>query len=449
MKRFLPVYLLSSLFISPAPAVEDGRKVQVTVQLRSGKQITGLAADYDDFRIILQVRDQVVAVEWDDVDTSSAYQTKKKILEAVRGSARNLTAEDHFQLGYFLAVRNRHTAAVSEFRRAQQRDPSFAERVKTAWRDIRRAKERNAKKLSEPIYSAREAAPAAGAMGRTRHGMIYQKFTEEEHRLAVKAVKQFVEQTIRSEIAPDMVLLETRHFLIWTDWPEAKRNLIPDWAEQLYNAMCEEFGFPKHEPIWRGKCPIFCFKNKSRFNKFAKAVDGYDSKSALGYTKTADDGYVHVVLHRLGNSPADIDRFATTMVHETAHALMHCYGSPRNLPPWLNEGLADHIAERVLGDRCSTGEIAVAFAKQFVQQKKPIKELFAYDRSPPAQFYPICQSLVQYLIHTNAEAFVGMINDIKGGLEGRKALAKHYKGLNTNTLEHSWRAWVAKTFPAG
>ena len=88
----------------------------------------------------------------------------------------------------------------------------------------------------------------------------------------------------------------------------------------------------------------------------------------------------------------------------------------------------------------------MAVARQFVRQKKSIKELFTYERSPPGQFYPICHSLVQYLIHTNAESFVGMINDIKGGLEGRRALAKHYKGLNTNTLELAWRAWVAKTF---
>ena len=447
MIRGLPVLLAFSSLVPCAARAEDGRQARVTLALRSGNQLTGLALEHDDHRIVLKTGEQIVAVEWDDVQTPSAYQARKKILESVRGSARNLTAEDHFQLGYFLAVRNHHSAAVSEFRKARQRDPIFKDRVKQAWRDIRRSKERDDPETTDPIYSARNETRPESGMSKARHGMNYKKFTEEEHRQAVRTFKSFGETRVRDAIAPDLVLLETRHFLIWTDWPESKRNLIPDWAEQMYNVMCDEFRFPKDEPIWLGKCPIFCFKNKARFDKFAKTIDGYDSKQALGYTKTADSGYVHVVLRRLGNQPADIDQFATTMVHEAVHAFMHSYGSPRNLPPWLNEGLADHIAERVLGDRCHTGETAVILARQYVYQNKPIKKLFDYQTSPPGHLYPICQSLVQYLIHQDGDAFVGMINDIKAGAEAKQALSRRYMGMNNNTLEHGWRLWISKAYP--
>ncbi len=463
LNRFLFVVLLALSSACATAYGDSGRMVRVTLDLNDGRQVTGLAGDYDDVLIVVKVGEQLATVEWNDVKTASAYGARKKILESVRGSAQNLTAEDHFQLGYFLAVRNNRAAAVTEFRKAQRRDPSFKARITTAWREIRRARERNDTRSREPIYSQRKDASPNGTIGgtatgrtaggtptgRTRHGVAYRTYSEEQHRQAVKAFKHFGETEVRDKIAPDLVLLETRHFLIWTDWPEAKRNLIPDWAEQLYNVMCDEFGFPRDDPIWLGKCPLFCFKNKRRFEKFAKSVDGYDGRTALGYTKTTTSGYVHVVLRRLGNRPEDIDKFAVTMVHEASHAFMHNYGPPKNLPPWLNEGLADYIAERVLGDRCPTGENAVALARQYVAQKKSIREVFAFKTSPPGHFYPICQSLVQYLILRDRDAFVAMISDLKAGMDIEKALKKHYRGMNLNVLSQSWRTWVKKTHTAG
>ena len=158
---------------------------------------------------------------------------------------------------------------------------------------------------------------------------------------------------------------------------------------------------------------------------------------------------MHVVLRRLGNRPEDIDKFAVTMVHEASHAFMHNYGPPTNLPPWLNEGLADYIAERVLGDRCPTGENAEALARQYVARNKSIREVFKYETSPPGHFYPICQSLVQYLIQRDGDAFVAMINDLKAGVDIDKALKKHYSGMNLNILDQSWRTWVKKTHGPG
>jgi len=426
---------------------DSGRMVRVTLDLNSGRQITGLAGDYDDVLIVVKVGAHLTTVQWDDVKTASAYGARKKILESVRGSAQNLTAEDHFQLGYFLATRNNRAAAVAEFRKAERRNAGFKERIKTAWREIRRARERNDKRSREPIYSQRKDAQHS-ALG-PQSSILSRRYSEEQHRQAVKAFKHFVDTEVRDKVAADLVLLETRHFLIWTDWPEAKRNLIPDWAEQLYNVMCDEFGFPRDDPVWLGKCPLFCFKNKRRFEKFAKTIDGYDATKALGYTKTTDSGYVHVVLRRLGNRPADIDKFAVTMVHEASHAFIHNYGPPTKLPPWLNEGLADYIAERVLGDRCPTGENAVALARQYVSQKKSIREVFASKTSPPGHLYPICQSLVQYLIQRDGDAFVAMINDLKTGMDTEKALKKHYTGMNLNVLDHSWRTWVKKTHAPG
>lgn len=448
--RRLPGISLLVLLGGTAPALAgSGRKVSVELQLPSGRQITGLVCEHDDERVILEVQGQLTPVEWAEVETASAYRARKKILESLRGSSQNLTAEDHFQLGYFLAVRNHHAAAVAEFRQAEQRDATYTQRVNEAWRSIRQAKENNVrppKSLAIPDRS--DQRPGAG-VGRTRHGMNYMTFTQEQHQAALKALRAFEQfpEANRKKISSDLVPLETRHFLIWTDWPDSSLKLIENWAEQMYQEMCREFDFPDDEPVWLGKCPIFCFKNENTFHQFAEQVDDYDSRGVLGYTKTHPSGYVHVVLQRIGTTPTDLDKFATTMVHEGTHAFMHCYGSPRNLPAWLSEGLADYVAERVLGQRCPTGENAALMAKLFVRDKKSIKELFGFDKSPPAQFYPIAYSLVQYLIEQDADAFIRMINEIKSGSAPDLALDRQFPGMNTHILEHSWRTWVRKSSP--
>ncbi|MCH8912725.1 MAG: hypothetical protein IIA33_04055, partial [Planctomycetes bacterium] len=92
---------------------------------------------------------------------------------------------------------------------------------------------------------------------------------------------------------------------------------------------------------------------------------------------------------------------------------------------------------------------AVALARQYVAQNKSIREVFEFKTSPPGHFYPICQSLVQYLIQRDGDAFVAMINDLKAGMDTEKALKKHYTGMNLNVLDHSWRTWVKKTHASG
>jgi len=450
MKRIWLVVILLLLLWTAVGRADDGRRVTVTLKLLStDKQITGQVLEYDDKTVVLQAKAKIISLTWDELDTSSVYQARKKILISTRGSERNLTAEDHFQLGVFLAMRNRHSAAVSEFRKAEARDPSIKPRVQQAWRDVRRAKERNKKKITKPIVDKSRRGPVEGVIageGKTRHGMNYMKFSEEQHRQAMKLYREFGEN-VRQTIATDLVLLETRHFLIWTDWPESTRNLIPDWAEQMYSEMCDEFGFPRSEPIWLGKCPIFCFKTKARFDKFAQTVDSYqESTKALGYTKTAGNGYVHVVMRWLGNEEVHRNKFATTLVHESTHAFMHCYGSSRSLPPWLSEGLADYIAEQVLGDRCVTGENAVAAAKYYVKLRKPINKLFQFKGGLPGEFYPISHSLVVFLINNNQDGFIRIINDIKSGSSLESALTKHFKGMTVKTLERDWRAAVRQTY---
>ncbi len=442
-RRRAAAWALVLLWAAPVAAAASGRKVAVSLALNSGGVVQGRVVEYDDARVLLEVQQQVVTLEWDRVRTPSAYQARKKILETERGGARYLTAEDHFQLGCFLAVRNNHSAAVSEFRKATQRDPAYADRIKQVWLDIRRDKERVRKDHDTLIRSRRDGSAAPAAIDTPAPGGGRQ-YTPEQHAAALNRNYAFGGE-IRERIAPELVLLETHHFLIWTDWPEHKRNLLSRWSEEMYRQMCQEFGFAPEQPVWLGKCPLFIFWHKAHFEKFAEAVDDYHRPNTLGYTKTTASGYVHVVLRRLGNGAEDLNRFATTMVHEASHAFMHAYGPPQNLPPWLSEGFADYVAERVLGDRCPTGETAASVAREYVAGFKQIDALFSYTDSPPGHYYPIAYSLVQFLIERDHAAFVDLINDLKAGRSLPQSLARRYQGMTLKTLEHGWRVWIKRT----
>ncbi|MCG3138511.1 MAG: hypothetical protein HJJLKODD_02376 [Phycisphaerae bacterium] len=437
------------LFLWPSAATlsaDDGRKVSVTLKLLAGGEAAGLVSEYDDQGLVLLQQGIPKTICWDIVTTNSAYQARRKILTSARGSEKNLTAEDHFQLGLFLARRNEYSSATAEFNKAKARDPSYEARIQQAWREIRRAKEQNKPQNNDRMIPQQNQTDDPGVIGggqAAEDDPRYLKFTEDEHRRAVQLYREFGEK-VREQLAPDLVLLETRNFLIWTDWPESTRNQIPDWAEQLYSAMCDQFGFPRDTPIWRGKCPIFCFASESRYQKFADELDDYNAASALAYTRTMSNGYAHVVLRRLGNKPAEIDQFATTMVHEASHAFMHCYQSPRKLPAWLEEGFAEYISEQVMGPRCRSGENAALLGRYYAQNNLTIAPLFTFTDSPPGEWYPIAQSVVTYLISRDREAFVRLLQDLKKGDSVEDTLARHYKGLSTRTLEVQWRAWASQ-----
>ncbi len=417
--------------------------------MRSGNLISGTVSEFDERGLVLLAEGKLLPISWDDVETPSAYQVKKKLLTVIRGNEDSLTAEDHFRLGYFLAVRNHHTAAIAEFSKARKRDPAYATRIEQAWKEIQRLKEQNKTPPENPFDGPHANSPRneAAPDSPSQTDVNYLKLTPEQHQEVLALCKDFG-NVVREETAPDLVLLETTHFLIWINWPENTRNQIADWAEQMYSVLCREFGFPQDEPIWLGKCPIFCFKNKKQFVEFAKRYDQYDAEKILGYTRTESSGYVHVVLRRLGNEPADLDRFATTMVHEASHAFIHGYVSPLELPAWLGEGLANYTAQRVLGDRCRTGAESVAVARQFVQLNRSLTDVLKYDREElPPEYYPIAHSLVEFLIRTDRNGFVNLVRELKKNQPFATAWSKSFKTLPLSDLQREWESAVQRSLP--
>ena len=167
----------------------------------------------------------------------------------------------------------------------------------------------------------------------------------------------------------------------------------------------------------------------------AKLLGGYDASDALGYTSTESDGHVHVVLYRYDGSAVGMNSFAGTLVHEGTHAFLHRYRSTRSLPDWIDEGLADFVAEAVLQDRCTYGEAAEAVRREVVRGGYDIEQVF---EKTDARHYAVAHSLVSFLIRRAEAAFIGLIDDIKSGAATVDALYRRYR-LSPKTLDNAWR----------
>ena len=431
--------------------------IRVDLELRTGGGLSGLVVDHSPHGVVIVQNTTPYVFAWDEIETPSAHGTMRDLKVLERGGAENLTAEDHFQLGLFALSRDCRELAAWEFGRATKLDPSYARQAREAF--DRHREERKAKR-AQPVYEGplrKEPPCAAAAVGRAAglservgveltepDGRRLAAGTSERTRARVLEIYKTFGETVRREISEDLALIETQHFLIWTDWTKLRRGALADWCEGMYAALCEQFRFDPSDNIFLAKCPVFCWRSKSRFLKFARRFDNHDGADAIGYTRSIEkSGHVHIVLLRQGRSEADFDRFACTLVHEGTHAFLHRLYSTRLIPHWVNEGYADLIAERVLGDRCPAGENAALLARQYVRYDWPIDGLLESVGPIGVHQYALAYSLVKHLESLGPERFSGFIRDIKEGRTVGEALAAHYEGITPAQLEARWRSAIA------
>jgi len=424
---------------------------ELTAKLIVGGEIFGPVLDHSDELLVLEYRGVPVAVAFEEMKVASAYQVKRTLLARQRGGNDRLSAEDHFNLGQYASRRDHPALANKEFKEAQKLDGSYRSRIAAVREEYRtRARDTDPtgprsqleEELSDNDVSAlpglSESVNGLSSQDRDRVTEVYKRFG----------------QSVRDEINEDLVLVETDHFLLWTDWNRIYRPQLAQWCEGMYAALCVQFGLEvgqgqgPDDNIFLGKCPVFCFRSKARFLRFARTYDHYKRTSIVGYTQTAANGHVHVVLFRRGPSGLDVDQFAGTLVHEGVHAFLHRYKRTGHISGWVGEGLADYIAEQVLGDRCVYGERADLIARQYVLREIRIGDLLSKTWQPQAHEYPIACSLVGFLIERDREAFAALIGDLKDGHGVEQALQRNYD-MTLEALEAAWREHVRDRMPAG
>lgn len=474
----IAVIFVATAAPAAAPLVGDPvSTVSVDLKLRTGGAISGLVVEYDDHGLVV-VRDRTPYVfAWTEIEPGKAYVAWRKIRVHERGGEGKLTAADHFGVGRFALQVGRNDLAADEFARARRLDRSFEPRIRGALAEFRERRRSTESGVSggrvdkaaanpsvvadsgadrpdaEASVDAVDAALPEGEVGGFALSLpsasegIDPARREDVRNRVMEAYRAFGAK-VQEILGKGVVLVETEHFLIWTDWDARERSRLSEWAEAMYRAVGEQLALAPDADVFLAKCPIFCWKNKAGFRKFARSFDGYSGVDAVGYTRALEkSGHVHVVLVRQGGSPDDLDAFASTLVHEGTHAFLHRLHSTRLIPHWINEGFANAMTERVLGERCPNKENAALLARPFVRYDWPIGD-FLRDSGPiGVEQYALAHSVVEFLLAQGSDRFAGFVRGLKDGQALPVALAAHFDGLSLEALESRWRDSIRRANP--
>ncbi len=416
------------LCLSAAASGGDGPG-SIHITLRTGEVVIGPLLNHTEDVVVLEHDGLPYAIAYRQMTGDSAYPTRHAILVAERGGRKHLTAADLHGLGVLALEHDRVAAARRDFAAAAAIDGSYRSRGATALDDHRRR--RNS--TSGVPFDLVSPSAAESTMPKTAKDR-----SADPRRAKIVAGYKEVGRRIADELGGGVELLETTHFLIWTDWIESEHELLRRWCEQMYTALRAQFRTPADANVFAGKCPVFCLKSRKRFKAAARLLDDYDAAAALGYASSDANGHVHLVLSRQGGSYAGRLAFANTLVHEGTLLFLHRMSGPHRLPAGLSEGLADHTAEEVLGELSPNGETARATAQEIVRGDYNVRPIFADESSLDAVYYPVAQSLTSFLDRRGSDALLLLVRDIKTGVAPERAL-EHRFGWTIDELERAWR----------
>jgi hypothetical protein len=245
------------------------------------------------------------------------------------------------------------------------------------------------------------------------HGVEpWSTLSAEEHAAEVESLKAYVEQ-VRG-VFPDLEVAETHEFIVASDIPPAELKPFLASLDTMHDLLCDLYGIPRGEPVWKGKCLVIAFRDLAAFKGFEQRfMNAAVPERTHGLCHQSSDGRVVMACHR--GSAADA--FAHMLVHETSHGFNHRWLSPRRLPNWLNEGLAEWVGTQVV-PRSRQVPLKEAEARAFMQSTGSLgPNFFTAEHIQPVQ-YGIASQLVRFLVSRDRAKFAEFVRSIK---EGRSA----------------------------
>lgn len=258
-----------------------------------------------------------------------------------------------------------------------------------------------------------------------RQAHLWPELTAEENAEAVAEYKTFLDEVRQASPTLPWNLYETRYYLFFTDMPQAQIAGYVTYLDAMYTQLCKAFGVPEGKNIWRGKCVILAFVDKENFYAFEQKYYSHDATGAQGLCHSHGDGKVIMSCYR-GDNPTF---FGVVLVHETSHGFVHRVKSSARVPSWVNEGIADWIAQAVV-----TSDTEVQHRQQEgitrIRQTGSVGTNFlADDARIEAWQYGLATNMVTFLLKLDGKRYRQFIDSIKEGLPPEESLQQSY-GMN-------------------
>ena len=139
----------------------------------------------------------------------------------------------------------------------------------------------------------------------------------EEHATQVAELEAFLAEVQKD--FPALAVSQTHEFLVATDIPAAQMAPFTAKLDAMHDFLCDLYGIPRGEPVWKGKCLVIAFLREEDFIAFEPRFMKVEARGAHGLCHQRSDGRVVMACHR-GN---DQSAFAHMLVHETSHGFNH------------------------------------------------------------------------------------------------------------------------------
>jgi hypothetical protein len=427
-----------AIVMAPALAMGDptplDKPVSAHVWVRQdgkpSRAVSGVATAWDADSVIIKTNDEDHTFHWTDFTGETAYRLRLQLIDRKDPKA-------WLQLGTLAWGLDDTYDAQTALKQALWLDPKLSD-------DVDAVLASGAGVLLLPpelMYDVSpEQDPAEPAhFDPNDPGPKYQKVSPATAKAAMAAARNDA-KTVSDQMHIDLKQVETDHFLIFTDWDPAGCVFLKKNLEAAYNVVSRQFEIPPIENIFVGKLPVYMFNNHGDFLRFGRTFDNLPTnrKDIAGYYH----GRAQLLAH-LAMSKPDPTGFATgrqiefawayTLTHEFTHAFVARYRSPRRIPTWLNEGIAEVIASRQFPVNVRRAAI------EYAQTHDSLESLFDDSAGmQPASMYPVMRTLTEVLLARDGQKFLQMFDELKAGATGARALKDAY-GWTFSDLEAAWR----------
>jgi hypothetical protein len=287
---------------------------------------------------------------------------------------------------------------------------------------------------------ARELHDRQQAESRERmasHGVAaWPSLTAEEHAAQIAELEAFVAEVV--EAFPRLAVSQTHEFLVVTDIPAAQMAPFTAKLDAMHDFLCDLYGIPRGEPVWKGKCLVIAFLREEDFAAFEARFMKVEAEGAHGLCHQRSDGRVVMACHR-GN---DASAFAHMLVHETSHGFNHRWMSPEHLPNWLNEGIAEWVGTQVVPN-CRQVPMKEARAIEFMRAGGSVgPNFFAVgpDHHIDAVQYGIASGIVRFMVARDRKKFAAFVRGIKEGMSVEESLKASFDASLADVMTAYGRA---------
>ena len=442
--------LLCAALVARAVPVEVDPPMTVAltvVEHPRNVRVLGDLVGYDEVGATLLVDGERQRFEWSTLTPTSAFTARHRLVDEADAASwlslarfgRLVGAERQSEYAIGKAIKldsslEGAAAAVRELPLGELRQPGLADGATTV----------------DPEEQPDEG-PTGLELPPTRWGgrpvQLPPKFlpVQQDHARQAEQLARERAQADLTNIGVRMRLVETPHFLIFTDWDPVDDRWLAEQLEGCYALLAREFDVPADQPVFLGRLPVYMFHAHEAMLAHARANDDFAevSDGVAGYFASSNTGLGQLVMSKpratreVGLELAR-KQWSRTLAHEFVHAFLARYRGNGFLPRWLNEGLAEMLAETI-HPRPNAMEIALAVARE----GGSIATIFDDAQYPGATYYPVMMTLTQALYREDPAKFVHMVDRIKAG-EAAEAVLREMYGVDYAGLELAWRAFMLR-----